>query len=428
MNGNELLLVLFRATASVHGLGVLAGAVESSLIARNTNFTICTSLDELIKTAITKSGSYRFVVICWSFHSPDVNNIKEMLNAFRHEVTNRNIKNIAGGPHCTARPEQTLNFGFDYVFCGESEESILAFLQWLLRSEDLKGDEGVPIDIARSGRIIRSTVLVDLDKFPPFAPGLGLFGPIEVTRGCIFGCRFCQTSNLFGRKFRHRSLDSVAYYVKLMAERGLKDIRFLTPSAFSYGARDAEPNIEMVEALLSRVKSITPAGTRFYYGTFPSEVRPEHVSHAALKVLKRYVSNRKLIIGAQSGSNTILRAANRHYEVDLIIEAVRVTKEAGFVPVVDFIFGFPDETEREFGESIAVISKLVSFGAEIHAHYFLPLPGTDWQYRKAAVLPNDIVSRLGALASRGVLFGQWQRQVKISNQLSNQNGEEEAEI
>ncbi|MEZ5334950.1 MAG: radical SAM protein [Methanolobus sp.] len=38
--------------------------------------------------------------------------------------------------------------------------------------------------------------------------------PLEISRGCPFRCRYCQTPRLFGNKMRHRSIDSIVKYAK----------------------------------------------------------------------------------------------------------------------------------------------------------------------------------------------------------------------
>ena len=53
-----------------------------------------------------------------------------------------------------------------------------------------------------------------------------------------------------------------------------------------------------------------PTG-RIFFGTFPSELRPEHVSPRALALITRYCDNRVVILGGQSGSDRVLEAMGR---------------------------------------------------------------------------------------------------------------------
>ena len=51
--------------------------------------------------------------------------------------------------------------------------------------------------------------------------------------------------------------------------------------------------------------------------------------------------NDNLIVGGQSGSDRVLKSSRRGHDVQAIVRAVRISKEEGFVPNVDFILGAP---------------------------------------------------------------------------------------
>ncbi|RLD93529.1 MAG: hypothetical protein DRI93_05170 [Aquificota bacterium] len=111
--------------------------------------------------------------------------------------------------------------------------------------------------------------------------------------------------------------------------------------------------------------------------TPPSEVRPEGVTPPFLELVRKYCNNKSLTIGAQSGSEERLLAIGRGHGVEEIRRAARWAREYGFTPHLDFIFGFPGERDKERRETVVFVEELVSlYGAKIHAHYFMPLPGT----------------------------------------------------
>jgi len=46
-------------------------------------------------------------------------------------------------------------------------------------------------------------------------------------------------------------------YVEIMYQRGIKDIRFITPNAFSYGSEDGKTlNYDKIESLLKGIRKI----------------------------------------------------------------------------------------------------------------------------------------------------------------------------
>ncbi len=59
-----------------------------------------------------------------------------------------------------------------------------------------------------------------------------------------------------------------------------------------------------------------------------------------------------------------------------VVRAVELSVAAGFEPDVDFLLGLPTETDEERVMSMKLADRLVTMGARIHAHAFMPLPGT----------------------------------------------------
>jgi len=161
------------------------------------------------------------------------------------------------------------------------------------------------------------------------------------------------------------------------------------------------------------VREIVGREARVYYGTFPSEVRPEHVTPEALALLARYVDNRTLIIGGQSGSARVLEASGRGHGVLEIERAARIALENGFEPHVDFIFGLPGENPDDVEATLQLAERLAERGAKVHGHSFMPLPGTPWKSERPGTLAPEARVRVARLASRQKLYGQWESQARL---------------
>lgn len=403
-----VLKIIFRDTGyNSNSLNVLAGALCSRRIF-SLEIVFVNKFESLIKYL---QSSLKPILVCYSFSSLMVKQVEEEFARLRElNLNNEHIKYIAGGPHPTAKPVETLTIGFDYVCTGEGEKFICDFIKLIL--EGILAEKLPGLGLLKNGKYEQYGLAerIELDDFPPFAEPYKRFNPIEITRGCIYGCNFCQTPIMFKARFRHRSIENIKYYVQLMSKYGLRDIRFITPSALSYGSVDESVNISAVEQLLSVVRGIIGEDGRLFFGTFPSEVRPEHLTPETLKLLKKYVSNTNLVIGGQSGSDNILKKAHRGHNVDVILAATRYCKEAGFQPNVDFIFGFPDETEEDTLATIELIKKLIEYGAKIHAHWYIPLPGTAWGKRKPSKIDEKLLPFINKLIGNGNLYGQWMHQ------------------
>jgi B12-binding domain/radical SAM domain protein len=402
----DLVLVLRYRKAVTYGFHVLLGALETHETPTKYDVRFGDTVEATI--AAIQSGLARAprVLVLWSFYSPDAAALAEELAVIK--VAAPGAIHIAGGVHATAEPVQTLDAGWDVAAIGEGETT-------LLRLVDAGGDPtGVPGVAYRDaeGRIEKTgrTQRRPLDTFRGFSLRWHRFNALEITRGCSFSCRFCQTPFMFSAKFRHRSVANVRWHVDEMRGRDLRDVRFITPTALSYGSQDEQPNLAAVEELLASCKEgVGPQG-RVFFGSFPSEIRPEHISRDALRLVKKYCANTNIIVGAQSGSDRILDAAKRGHGVEEIRRAVRIGVAEGFQINVDMIFGMPGEDPTDLAASLGLARELADLGARIHAHTFMPLPGTPWRDAPPGDVDPDTIRQVDQLSRRGALYGHWQRQ------------------
>lgn len=415
MKTGATLILNYKKTNS-YALNVLAGAVESSPGCSDVEIIFARSHDAIVSAARDAQSRGRHAVIAWSFYSPQFEENYAELRTVRAALGDTPAIHLVGGVHATAEPEHVLRGGFDFAAVGEGEKMITEFLS-RLTNDDPRNTKGIAY--LDNGRYISNGQgeRVDLDDFPGCAPKHFHYNPIEITRGCVYACAFCQTPFMFKAKFRHRSVENVCEIVRKMKAEDVTDVRFITPTCMSYGSSDESVNLAKVEELLSSVRAILGREGRLYFGTFPSEFRPEHVTREALAMIKKYVDNDNLIIGGQSGSQKMLDATRRGHSVESVIEATRLIVEAGFVPNVDFIFGLPGETPDDITASIRLAEKLSGLGARVHAHAFMPLPGTPLKSAPPGILDSATLTRLEQLASRGAVYGQWKQQMNAGQAL-----------
>lgn len=302
---------------------------------------------------------------------------------------------IAGGPHPSARPEETLRF-FDYVVMGEGEETLPDLIDVIQNRGDILSVKGIAYKNMNKIVFTEKRNHVDLDKYPPFDIKT-MRNSIEITRGCPFSCAYCANPQLFGNSMRHRSIDGISKYAKF-----LKDIRFTSPNAFAYGSEGIYPRIEKIGSLL---RALSPA--RIFFGTFPSEVRPEFINDKILGLVSDYCVNTTINMGGQSGSQRILESIGRKHTVEDIMIGAEKCMDHGFIPIVDFIFGLPDETEFDQIETLKLIKWLTGIGGKVHSHYFIPLPGTVFENKEPALLSSQVKKVMGELALHGKTTGVW---------------------
>ncbi|WP_433079434.1 TIGR04013 family B12-binding domain/radical SAM domain-containing protein [Dactylosporangium sp. CA-052675] len=414
MSSLDLLLVLRYRKAVTYGFHVLLGALEEHETATSYE-VVFGDTPESTAAAITSGLSRaKRVVVLWSFYSPDAEALAAELATIKE--TAPGALHIAGGVHATAEPVQTLDAGWDVAAIGEGETTLLKLV-------DAGGDPTGVTGLAYrddTGKVVKTgrPERLPLDTFRGFSLRWHRFNALEITRGCAFSCRFCQTPFMFSARFRHRSVDNVRWHVEQMRERGLRDVRFITPTALSYGSQDESPNLDAVEELLATCKEAIGPNGRVFFGSFPSEIRPEHVTREALRVVKKYCSNNNIIVGAQSGSDRVLDAAKRGHGVEEVIHAARLGVEEGFRINVDMIFGMPGEDPADVEASLKLVTDLAALGARIHAHTFMPLPGTPWRDAAPGDVDPETIRAVDRLSQQGALYGHWQKQREHAQRLA----------
>ena len=313
---------------------------------------------------------------------------------------------IAGGPHPSGCPEETLEY-FDYVVIGEGEETLPELVRVLKEGGDPGEVKGIAYKNSSTGKIILTSERphVNLDSYPCFDPKK-LRAPIEISRGCPWGCKYCQTPRLFGREVRHRSIDSI-----LKNAQHYDDLRFIASNAFAYGSDGVHPRFDKVEKLLSALHKLSDK--KIFFGTFPSEVRPEFVTEESVELVRKYCANDSLSLGAQSGSDTVLKEIRRGHTVEDSISAVECCLENEIVPAVDFIFGLPTETEEDQKKSLELVRWICKKGGTVRAHYMTPLPGTPYASAAPSEVSDCVRKELGKLALGGKLTGYWEKHRKV---------------
>jgi len=410
---NSHTLVFRTHTSSRYSVAALLGAVETD--SRLVELEVSAPID-MSNVNLKKLTDERQVILAYSIMSTQAESVYSEVKHIRKRFGTR-IKVIGGGAHASARPRELIENGFDYVVVGEGERTFPDLLDQLINYKDPEVMKGVVSEHTEDIPEPRSLVQVNLDDYPPFALGMNVVGPIEVTRGCPFGCKFCSTPFLAGAKVRHRSVDSIVYWLtRAVEERGFRRTWFLSPNALCYGGRGRKSEKEKLEMLLKAVSSVNGLDEVFF-GAFPSEVRPEFVTEDILEMLRFYVSNKTLQIGIQSGSNRVLEVANRQHSVEDGVEAVRIALETGFIPHVDMIFGLPGERKEDVQSSIELCQRVLDMGGKIHGHVFMPLPGSEFENKPSGVLDQDTRKFLGELSRKKLLTGSWSHQELLGEQL-----------
>lgn len=411
-------VVAYHVRSGIVGLNVVTGALAADAATADTDVHFVRNPDEMAATITALAAAGRPVLAAWSFYSTDFARTAADLARVRAATSRDAALHVAGGVHATSEPAATLRAGWDLVAIGEGESTLIALVRALAAGAP-------PLAVAGTAHLAANDAVtttgsaprLPLDTFPPFNVRAGRWNAIEITRGCIYACSFCQTPFMFKARFRHRPVDDVVRWVRVMVEQGGRYVRFLTPTALSYGSHDETVDLAAVDGLLGAVRAALPAGGKLYFGTFPSELRPEHVTPEAMAVLARWVDNRHIVLGGQSGSTRVLEAMRRGHDVAAVERAVAVAVAAGFVPDVDLLLGLPGEDPADQALTMQLARRLTDAGARIHSHAFMPLPGTPLKDAQPSPIAADVAAALTALEGRAASYGQWRAQTSAAAEL-----------
>jgi radical SAM superfamily enzyme YgiQ (UPF0313 family) len=129
-----------------------------------------------------------------------------------------------GGPHPTFMVEESLSYA-DYVVRGEGEETIVELIECLEKGLSLNTINGLSYKTEENGIVHNPDrkLINDLNSAP--IPDFGLIDkwskvnyiPIATSRGCPFACNFCSVIQIFGRKYRFKSIDRVIEEIKAIS-------------------------------------------------------------------------------------------------------------------------------------------------------------------------------------------------------------------
>ncbi len=332
-------------------------------------------------------------VLILSFMTPHLPEIEREISSIT-----KNVLIAAGGPHITGDPELAEKLGIHILFRGDGEETFIEF------GKDLISD-----NVPTNGKIYFPEKKTEPDKYMPFSKYFKIVPPLQIFHGCFWKCKYCQTGT-GGRSFR--SLDSIKTFLTKLKSKGFKRVTFISPSALEYGSsKPGKPDIEKIAALMELVSSFE--FSFFEYGIFPSEIRPGTLNKELCKLLRDHVSNNRITLGAQSGSDHRLRELNRGHSTKEVITDVETANSHGFIANLDFIMGYPDETSDERETTFNFIRALSrDHKVKVHLHHFFPLSGSSYQFRLPTFLDNKDKIYLRELRKSGISTDWWEKHEK----------------
>ena len=341
---------------------------------------------------------------------------------------------IGGGP-CAYNPEPLAEF-FDIFYIGEGEtvydELLDTYKEWMKsgasRKEFLRqaarieglyvpqfydvtyNEDGtigsfVPNDPAAPAKVRKQVVMDVTDASYPMKPVVPYIKAtqdrvvLEIQRGCIRGCRFCQAGMIY-RPTRERSVETLKEYARTMLKNtGHEEISLSSLSSSDYSKLN-----ELVTFLIDEFKD---KGINI---SLPSL----RIDAFSLDVMSKVQDVRKssLTFAPEAGSQRMRDVINKGLTEEEIITGAGQAFEGGWTKVkLYFMLGLPTETEEDMKEIARLSDRVARRYYEIpkeqrhgkcqitaSSSFFVPKPFTPFQwasmytaeeYNRRAHIVND---------------------------------------
>ena len=323
---------------------------------------------------------------------------------------------IGGGP-CTYNPEPLAEF-FDIFYIGEGEtvydELFDAYKEWkknggsrqqfLERAAQIEGlyvpmfydaeynEDGTlhsftPNNPNAPARV-KKQVLMDVTDAPypmnpviPFIKATQDRVVLEIQRGCIRGCRFCQAGMIY-RPTRERNVERLKEYARQMLQStGHEEISLSSLSSSDYS--------ELKELVTFLIDEFKEKGINI---SLPSL----RIDAFSLDVMSKVQDIRKssLTFAPEAGSQRMRNVINKGLTEEDILDGAGQAFEGGWTKVkLYFMLGLPTETEEDMKEIARLSDRVARRYYEIpkdnrhgkcqitaSSSFFVPKPFTPFQW------------------------------------------------
>jgi anaerobic magnesium-protoporphyrin IX monomethyl ester cyclase len=284
---------------------------------------------------------------------------------------------IVHGSDATDNPALFLDNGFDYVCCGEAEQTLVALCRSILRGEEAREIDGlVTLDelkrtIFSPQRLAKNPGwaalsfparnLIDLEPYRrAWTNAHGYFSANMVaSRGCPYHCNWCAKP-ISGNQFQLRPAAAVAAEMKFLKESlGVQHIWF---GDDIFGLNHEWMKDFATEVTKSAAKVPFKIQSR---ANLMTEQTVEHLKTAGCT---------EVWMGVESGAQSVLDAMDKGLNPSLVRTARKRLGSAGLRACYFLQLGYPGEAWAELQQTISLVRE--TRPDDIGVSFSYPLPGT----------------------------------------------------
>jgi len=216
---------------------------------------------------------------------------------------------------------------------------------------------------------------------------------VSIQEGCDKFCSFCVVPYTRGPEFS-RPVNDILIEIEKYVSQGVKEIIFLGQNVNAYHGVGLDGKSKDLAYLINKVSEVENLSRIRYMTSHPIDMTDS--------LIKVHKTNHKLMpflhLPIQSGSDKILKDMNRKHTVDSykkIVDKLR-NERPDIALSSDFIVGYPNETDRDFEDTMKFIDDVEFVIA--YSFMYSQRPGTPAQKKDNVPLANK-KARLTAIQS-----------------------------
>ena len=177
---------------------------------------------------------------------------------------------------------------------------------------------------------------------------------VQIQDGCENFCTYCIIARARG-KSKNRPTDEIINEINQHIENGFNEVVLTGINVGAYGASKTTKSDEsrLAELLIEILDKTDIQRIRL------SSLGPQYFSDKLFDILKNPRICRHIHLSIQSGSDTVLERMKRHYTITDAEQVIRRLKKdiPGIAITTDIIVGFPEETDKEFQETLDFVKR-----------------------------------------------------------------------
>ncbi len=287
---------------------------------------------------------------------------------------------VFGGPQADITAKTTIEEipYVDFVCCGEGENTVYPLFSSILKGEP---------DLSVAGLVYRKEGTVFVNPRPPMIEDLDALPlvdysvlpyefpveenedfPIDVGRGCPFGCTYCSTKSFWGQRYRLKSPQQIAHEISFYHNKYGATYFAFEHDMFTMNRKQVVETCRLIKQFDYKIK-------------WRCSARIDCIDNELIDIMVDS-GLKRIYIGIETGSPRMQKLVNKNLKLDGVIEKLNYIKSKNIEVMTSFIYGFPEETEEDVSLTLDLIARVIAIPKiKVQTHLCTFLPGTEMSKR-----------------------------------------------